>query len=116
MVFSVNDEKIIFIAICLSIFTMIFIFMIKKICCFRYSRLSKIDSNTTLLSESSNNDTDDDYEEYEKCSICLKHIKKNTSVLSCGHQYHKKCINKWKNINNQCPICREKINKIYQNI
>ena len=40
------------------------------------------------------------------CSICLN---KNTNPfqLNCKHSFHKECIEKWLNINNSCPICRE---------
>ena len=52
------------------------------------------------------------------CSICYESMltdESDTDVeiiqkLSCGHIYHTECIDKWININNTCPICREIIN------
>jgi hypothetical protein len=44
------------------------------------------------------------------CSICLCPIRRTrgTRQLSCGHLYHKKCINEWKDSSkNTCPICRQ---------
>lgn len=40
------------------------------------------------------------------CSICL-HKNTNPFQLNCKHSFHKECIEKWLNINNSCPICRE---------
>jgi hypothetical protein len=35
-------------------------------------------------------------------------IESNSSTLPCGHQYHKKCIEKWENEGqNTCPCCRK---------
>jgi uncharacterized membrane protein YgcG len=31
--------------------------------------------------------------------------------LECGHSFHSKCISQWMEKNNQCPVCREKIDK-----
>ena len=46
-------------------------------------------------------------EEGEECSICLDVIANKDCVkTSCGHQYHKKCLSKWKRINKNCPLCR----------
>ena len=48
---------------------------------------------------------------YKQCVICLDYIytKKITYLESCDHIFHKGCINKWKQIEHICPICREKI-------
>ena len=44
------------------------------------------------------------------CVICFEPIKSCTIYkLECSHQFHNKCILKWKKINNTCPICRKKI-------
>ena len=43
----------------------------------------------------------------DTCSICLKEC--NTYLTSCGHYFHKSCINKYCNISDQklqCPMCR----------
>ena len=40
-----------------------------------------------------------------QCSICLIDLKKDIKVLSCNHEYHKKCIHHWMQIRMICPIC-----------
>lgn len=45
----------------------------------------------------------------EECSICLTEFEPNTEVnrLSCGHVFHKLCLEKWLNYwNITCPLCR----------
>ena len=53
-----------------------------------------------------------------ECSICLEEC--NTKLSSCGHYYHKTCINSYYNFhdpggsvaqdhNNNCPLCRKKL-------
>jgi len=42
------------------------------------------------------------------CPICLeKHIKKDTLVTECGHEYGKACYNAWFIAHNTCPTCRK---------
>ena len=41
--------------------------------------------------------------------IKIKSPKNKRFTMSCGHQFHKKCIEKWLKKNSNCPICREKI-------
>ena len=41
---------------------------------------------------------------YQPCTICLED---NTNVeLSCGHQFHVKCIGTWLKKSAVCPCCR----------
>ena len=41
------------------------------------------------------------------CSICIDTIlDTDKMVTSCNHIFHKECLNKWLQINNQCPYCR----------
>ena len=42
-----------------------------------------------------------------ECAICLLPLSDNTNTLPCQHAYHKECIEKWLNIRNICPLCRE---------
>ena len=44
------------------------------------------------------------------CPICLTHMKQLTK-LGCEHQFCRTCIDKWKKEKNQCPLCREPIQK-----
>ena len=47
------------------------------------------------------------YKEGCECSICLNKINKITFFkTNCNHNFHLKCIVKWRQINNTCPICR----------
>lgn len=48
------------------------------------------------------------------CSICLEEqvINENWTKLHCTHDFHKKCIKNWLEINNICPVCRCSINNI----
>lgn len=43
-----------------------------------------------------------------QCSICLDTVRTSGDSLSldCGHRYHVFCINKWKENNESCPLCR----------
>ena len=45
----------------------------------------------------------------DKCSICMENIKGECYITPCNHKYHEECIDKWKERNNTCPMCREKI-------
>lgn len=64
----------------------------------------------------------------ENCAICLEKFKKvgeNTedgleiplleldekqiNTLDCGHMFHSGCINKWKEVEIECPLCLEKM-------
>ncbi|PIN20350.1 hypothetical protein CDL12_06941 [Handroanthus impetiginosus] len=45
----------------------------------------------------------------QECSICLSEFELNAEVnhLSCGHFFHKSCLEKWLNYwNITCPLCR----------
>lgn len=53
--------------------------------------------------------TEKTYNETQKtCNICLSDINCESDNITikwtCGHVYHIKCINQWKN--NTCPMCR----------
>ena len=42
------------------------------------------------------------------CSICMADIRtRGLRRLDCGHEFHKRCIDKWKSTGNHtCPVCR----------
>ncbi|XP_047938603.1 probable E3 ubiquitin-protein ligase XERICO isoform X1 [Salvia hispanica] len=45
----------------------------------------------------------------QECSICLTEFvpKAEINQLSCGHVFHKACLEKWLNYwNTTCPLCR----------
>jgi hypothetical protein len=44
----------------------------------------------------------------DDCSICLEKFIKGEykRELTCGHTFHKRCIDKWTKNNNNCPKCR----------
>lgn len=43
----------------------------------------------------------------ENCSICLCDFEESEKVrlLSCKHNFHQSCIDRWLLKNNQCPLC-----------
>ena len=47
------------------------------------------------------------------CSICLEDIVIDSNITHCYHcnnKFHKKCIIKWTNLHENCPLCRQKLN------
>lgn len=57
------------------------------------------------------------YSELTNCPICFDDyfIDKLDSIkLECGHIHHKKCIKRWLNYNNTCPLCRVHIIDSYE--
>jgi hypothetical protein len=53
----------------------------------------------------------------EMCSICCSEYKKNEfyrKMDKCGHIFHKKCVDKWffVNQNCECPLCRSNHNSV----
>ena len=45
--------------------------------------------------------------ESDSCSICCEEISTAESeTLSCGHRFHKRCIEQWVNNSDTCPLCR----------
>ncbi|KAI3789388.1 hypothetical protein L2E82_02181 [Cichorium intybus] len=45
----------------------------------------------------------------QECSVCLIEFKPDAEInhLSCGHVFHKSCVEKWLNYwNITCPLCR----------
>ena len=45
------------------------------------------------------------------CSICIDNYHKDNIIyeLDCSHIFHKKCLSKWIELNNTCPLCRASI-------
>ena len=55
----------------------------------------------------------------ESCAICFENfvdpadpanllILPDFNCMSCGHVFHSQCIESWMEINNSCPICRDR--------
>ena len=47
------------------------------------------------------------------CSICQEK-QLNTIKIDCNHHFCEECIKEYLKINNNCPICRNKIDNIYK--
>ena len=47
------------------------------------------------------------------CSICQEK-QLNTIKIDCNHHFCEECLREYLKINNNCPICRNKINHIYK--
>ena len=45
-----------------------------------------------------------------ECGICMDVFTENEKVqkLSCGHIFHKECLNQWSLSQKTCPLCGEK--------
>lgn len=42
------------------------------------------------------------------CSICMdSNTDINFVITSCGHNFHKECVEQWLNVKNNCPNCRQ---------
>lgn len=46
-----------------------------------------------------------------ECSICLECIDDEKTKTTCGHYFHKSCLNTWLQKHNTCPVCRTQISK-----
>ena len=46
----------------------------------------------------------------QKCSICFEQVPSTNSArtkrLTCGHAFHLRCIIKWFEVSDDCPVCR----------
>ncbi len=89
------------------------------------SRLNKMIAKGYTFKESINNfklwkiyshkDVPEDTQISDFCSICSDTYEstneRKTILLNCGHDFHYKCIKKWKigRENNTCPVCRQEI-------
>lgn len=43
-----------------------------------------------------------------ECPICLDYIQPNQErdVLPCKHEFHRKCVDRWREYHDSCPLCR----------
>lgn len=51
--------------------------------------------------------------EEQTCAVCLEPFHNNESirVLPCKHEFHKKCVDPWLKIKQNCPMCKSSITK-----
>ncbi|CAD8198694.1 unnamed protein product [Paramecium pentaurelia] len=50
----------------------------------------------------------------EQCGICYNAIEQQGYLDSCNHSFCLTCIKKWSNIENTCPLCKQKFKQIEQ--
>ena len=54
-------------------------------------------------------DYDIENEMSKECSICFENLIEDIQKTSCGHFFHKRCLNDWFKMNRVCPMCRKKL-------
>jgi len=45
----------------------------------------------------------------ETCSVCITEVESGETIrkLTCGHKFHKDCVDTWLNQNITCPVCKK---------
>jgi len=82
-------------------------------------KTKKHDKNLIKHRQNNNpqNNPENIHENNHECSICLSDITvNNLHTTSCGHYFHKDCIQQWITIHNNCPNCRHTFPQIVQPI
>jgi len=51
-------------------------------------------------------------EETPQCNICTEELIERKAVIDCGHFFCLACIQKWSEIENTCPYCKQEFTKI----
>jgi hypothetical protein len=51
----------------------------------------------------------DKYEHVYQCAVCMDEMDTKSLYIipSCGHKFHKDCIDEWKKRKSECPTCRK---------
>ena len=57
-------------------------------------------------------DDDKNKSKMEKCLSCLDKKNKKLYFTDCEHTFHGRCLDKWLEENENCPLCREYIKDI----
>lgn len=45
----------------------------------------------------------------DTCAICLESIDGEKTLTVCKHVFHKNCLDEWKAVREQCPMCRQQL-------
>lgn len=45
----------------------------------------------------------------DECPVCYEELTSGVYKTECGHAFHWKCMNRWMEKNNTCPICRDPV-------
>lgn len=48
-------------------------------------------------------------EEINECTICFDKLNSSLNVLLCGHVFHSKCEETWREHSSTCAVCREPV-------
>lgn len=69
---------------------------------FTHSEIDKIATVKYNKSKMKNND---------KCTVCLFEYKESEILrkLTCGHTYHKSCVDEWLLQDKKCPVCKGEV-------
>ena len=43
------------------------------------------------------------------CAICMEPALNTLAALTCGHVYHRQCIDTWTKVNSSCPQCKRAV-------
>ena len=46
-----------------------------------------------------------------ECVVCLTNCTQDSQTLSCGHVFHRPCIDKWLQTQGTCPLCRHVVDR-----
>ena len=68
-----------------------------------------IASNTRAGLLKKKKDLEKNLNEDNTCAICLDALEDDIQTFTCGHKYHKECIELWKKKSNECPQCKKQL-------
>jgi hypothetical protein len=67
----------------------------------------RFQSSAASASKPTAGDDGEDEAEAPTCSICLTEFEDGAIMrrLPCGHDFHRRCVDKWLHLNKRCPLC-----------
>ena len=71
---------------------------------FDFLRLQDVDEDELDVTLKLGENPDDD-----KCAICLDAHDHRSVQTSCGHSFHRNCIDEWLGVRGTCPTCRGEV-------